>query len=155
MDRTFWEHVESLHPLFERLMEMKPVKISQLPKSLPEKCIYLFSDGVNHLYVGRTRNLRYRLRQHCRPSARQNEAAFAFRLARKKTGKEEPTYAAEGSRVALARDPLFAIAFNDAKARIREMDLRLVEETDPIRQALLEMYVAVLLRTPYNDFETH
>jgi hypothetical protein len=32
------------------------------------------------------------------------------------------------------------------------MDVRYVEETDPQRQALLEIYVAVVLETPYNDF---
>lgn len=35
------------------------------------------------------------------------------------------------------------------------MDLRFVEETDPLRQAFLEIYVAVALNTPHNDFETH
>ena len=35
------------------------------------------------------------------------------------------------------------------------MDLRFVDEADPIRQALLEIYVAVVLGTPYNDFDTH
>lgn len=32
---------------------------------------------------------------------------------------------------------------------------RLLAEPDPLRQALLEIYVSVVLRTPYNDFETH
>jgi hypothetical protein len=35
------------------------------------------------------------------------------------------------------------------------MDLRFVEEWDPTRQALLEIYVSVFLRTKYNDFDTH
>jgi hypothetical protein len=35
------------------------------------------------------------------------------------------------------------------------MELRYVEEPDPLRQALLEIYVAVVLRTPHNNFETH
>jgi hypothetical protein len=35
------------------------------------------------------------------------------------------------------------------------MDLRYVEETDPTRQALLESYAAVVLRTLYDDFDTH
>jgi hypothetical protein len=35
------------------------------------------------------------------------------------------------------------------------MDIRFVEENDPLRQALLEIYAAVALCTPYNDFETH
>jgi hypothetical protein len=52
-------------------------------------------------------------------------------------------------------DPDFAKAFLLAKQRVRGMDLRYVEEVDQLRQALLEIYVAVVLRTPYNDFATH
>ena len=35
------------------------------------------------------------------------------------------------------------------------MDLRYVEAADPLRQALLEIYVSIPLRTLYNDFNTH
>jgi len=35
------------------------------------------------------------------------------------------------------------------------MDGRYVEESDPLRQALLEMYAAIALNTPHNSFETH
>ena len=46
-------------------------------------------------------------------------------------------------------------AFEQAKDRIRQMYVRYVEESDPIRQCLLEIYAAVALDTPYNDFSTH
>ena len=52
-------------------------------------------------------------------------------------------------------NPEFAAAFADAKRRIREMDYRYVEEVDQNKQALLEIYTAVVLNTPYNDFGTH
>jgi hypothetical protein len=52
-------------------------------------------------------------------------------------------------------DPLFAAAFAAAKQRIRGMEYRYVEEADQNRQALLEIYCAVVLATPYNDFGTH
>jgi hypothetical protein len=35
------------------------------------------------------------------------------------------------------------------------MELRFVEESNQRRQALLEIYAAVVLETPYNDFQTH
>ncbi len=155
MDETFKQYVESLHPSFEQLMNMAPVSIAKLPKKLPSKGIYLFSEGDNHLYVGRTQNLRTRLGQHSNPSAPDNQAGFAFKLAREATGFTEASYTSKGSRRDLLADPLFADAFGKAKARIREMDLRFAEETDPVRQALLEIYVAVVLATKYNDFETH
>jgi len=83
-------------------------------------------------------------------------AAFAFRLAREATGNLKATYKkGAGSRMALVADPNFLEAFNTAKARISRMNVRFVEETDPIRQALLEIYVSVVLQSPYNDFDNH
>jgi hypothetical protein len=35
------------------------------------------------------------------------------------------------------------------------MEVRFVEEADPLRQALLEVYAAVALQTPHNDFGDH
>ncbi|MGB3388470.1 MAG: hypothetical protein WBA88_10865 [Pseudaminobacter sp.] len=49
----------------------------------------------------------------------------------------------------------FIREFAAAKTRIRNMNYRYVEETDQTRQALLEIYVATGLDTPYNDFRTH
>jgi hypothetical protein len=42
-----------------------------------------------------------------------------------------------------------------AKQRVRAMNIRFVEEAVPLRQALLEIYVAVALQTPCNDFDTY
>lgn len=33
--------------------------------------------------------------------------------------------------------------------------LLFVREDDPVKQALLEIYVSVVLKTSYNDFDTH
>ena len=155
MHEAFRVYVESLHPSFERLMVMSPLKIDRLPRDLPGECIYLFSEGENHLYVGRTTKLRQRLRQHSIPSAPQNQAGFAFKLACEVTGRTEASYKTKDSRNALCADPSFAEVFRQAKARVRKMDVRFIEEADPLRQDLLEIYVAVVLKTKYNDFETH
>ena len=63
--------------------------------------------------------------------------------------------AGAGSRAGLMLDPAFAAAFVAAKERIRAMEYRYVEETDQSCQPLLEIYCAVVLVTPYNDFGTH
>jgi predicted GIY-YIG superfamily endonuclease len=155
MHEHFKQYVESLDPSFERLMGMSPVKMSAIPKRLPDKCVYLFSEGDQTLYVGRTRRLRQRLRQHSNAGAKHNQAVFAFRLARETTGRLTAAYSVVGSRAALSADASFAEAFARAKSRVRNMDLRFVEESDPLRQALLEIYVSVVLGTKYNDFDTH
>jgi len=155
MHEAFRDYVEALHPSFRRLIEMPPVTIKALPRSAPLQCIYLFSEGEKNLYVGRTRNLRQRMRQHSIPASQHKQAVFAFRLARELTGRLEASYSVEGSRKSLCELPDFALAFTNAKLRVRSMDLRFIEETDPLRQALLEIYVSIVLKTPYNDFNTH
>lgn len=156
MHDAFREYVEALHPSFERLIGMSPVTIKTLPRrNAPLQCVYLFSEGAQHLYVGRTRHLRQRLRQHSIPASQHNQAVFAFRLAREATGRLVAAYSAEGSRAALCTDADFNEAFTKAKERVRSMDVRYVEETDPLRQALLEIYVSIVLKTPYNDWNTH
>ena len=155
MHEAFRVYVESLHPSFEKLMMMSPLKIDRLPRDLPEERISLFSEGEHPFSVGRPTKLRQRLRQHSIPSARQNQAGFAFKLACEVTGRTEASYKTKDSRDALCADPSFAEVFTQAKARVRTMDVRFVAETDPLRQDLLEMYVAVVLKTKYNDFETH
>ena len=147
--------VESLEPSFRRLIDMEPVRYGALPKQIPRSGIYLFSEGTSHLYVGRSRDIRGRLGRHCRLGATHRMAAFAFRLAREATGQLNAAYRKEGSRHALIEDPTFRASFEKAKARIRQMDIRYVAEEDPLCQCILEVYVAVALSTPYNDFETH
>jgi hypothetical protein len=135
---------------------MVPVTIDTLPRDAPSACVYLFSENGRHLYVGRTRKLRQRLRQHSIPSSRHNQAVFAFRLAREATGRLLAAYSGEGRRAALAADDsAFVASFIDAKQRVRKMQVRYVEEADPLRQALLEIYASIVLATPYNDFNTH
>ena len=155
MHPKFAAVVKSLEPKFRLLMRMKPVRYGALPKEMPLCGIYLFSDGKKHLYVGRSRSIRKRLGRHCRQGATYRMGALAFRLAREATGRLKATYRAEGSRAQLMTDPMFSAAFDKAKTRVRKMDIRFVEEADPLRQCVLEVYVAVALGTPYNDFDTH
>lgn len=155
MHETFRAFADTLHPSFERLIAMPPMKIGAIPHEVGDCGIYLFSEGDKHLYAGRTRKLRQRMRNHSLPSSQHNQAVFAFRLAREATGRVEAAYSGEGRRRELVTDQHFNQAFMAAKARVRNMDLRFVEETDPLRQALLEIYVSVVLSTPYNDFNTH
>ena len=123
---------------------------------MPVSGVYLFSEGDRHHYVGRSNRLRKRYFLHCRPGSKHNQASFAFKLTRETVGSLTASYhAGPQSRVGLAKTPNFMVAFAEAKARIREMDYRFVEETDQTRQALLEMYCALALQTPYNDFDTH
>lgn len=155
MHEVFKGYIDSLEPSFQRLMNMEPVTVATLPRETPQAGIYLFSEGDKNLYVGRTNTIKKRLQNHCRPSSGHNSATFAFRLTRQITGMTQATYTAKGSRQELERDPIFSPVFIEQKNRVRNMNVQFVSEPDPMRQALLEMYVAVSLGTPHNDFDNH
>lgn len=155
LDAKFARLVEQLHPSFSALVAMTPVTPLTMPREMPERGIYLLSEGGTHLYVGRTNRIRGRIQNHSRRSGTHNQATFAFRIARRDTGLERATYRPDGSRQDLEKDAVFGPAFVAAKERISRMHLRFVREDEPTRQALLEIYVATVLETPFNDFENH
>lgn len=156
MDQKFRILVETLAPKLECLLAMPPLAYGQLPRTMPKSGVYLFSEGDAHLYVGRSNGLRGRHGRHCRPGATYRQAAFTFRLARETTERTVASYRpGKDSRRGLMDDATFALEFQAAKARIRSMAYRYVEEDDQNRQALLEIYCAVVLGTRYNDFGTH
>ena len=156
MHPTFATLLEGLHPKFEALMSMPPCRYGNLPKAMPTQGVYLFTENGHHLYVGRSNKIRSRYGRHCNPGATHRMAAFAFKLAREATGRMTASYKpGDDSRKGLMLNPEFRAAFEAAKARIREMDFRFVEEADQNAQALLEIYCTLALNAKYNDFNTH
>jgi hypothetical protein len=150
MDPEFAKLTESLMPLCEALRAMSPSH--NIPRKEKIKGVYLFSEGHKHLYVGRSNNIRRRFKEHVSPGSRINDAPFAVLLARESTGIL-PAYSGKNVRMKLALNEAFATAFSKAKVRISSMEFRFVEEGDPVRQTLLEVYCAVVLATRYNKFE--
>jgi hypothetical protein len=137
-------------------MASKPMAVGHRWPRDQVRGVYLFSEGDTHHYVGRTNHVQRRYGLHSRPSAQHNQAVFAFKLARHETGNIKAAYSTgAGSRTSLAADPVFGAVFVDAKARVKRMDFRWIEETDPVRQCLLEVYVAIVLQTAFNDFDNH
>ena len=96
---------------------------------------------------------RDRYAEHVNIGSRQNDAPFAFQLAREELGLKR-SYYGELTRKNLLENPKFVNAFEGAKARIRTYLFRFVEEPDPLCQTLLECYVAITLNTPHNSFGT-
>jgi len=155
LKEVFDSHIKALPILLKTLLEMHPINPISLPQIMPLKGIYLFSENGNHLYVGRTNNIKKRIQNHCRLGASHNQATFAFRVARSDTNQHKASYKTEGLRKQLEDDPIFGPAFIKAKERIRNMELRFVEINDPVLQALFEIYASMILKTPFNDFENH
>jgi hypothetical protein len=153
MHPRFAALTDALAPKLEQLLAMKPLRYGELPLDMPEKGVYLFSSGRKHLYVGRSNVLRKRYYRHFNS---RYGATFAFLLARNETGRHKRSYKkGTDSRESLLDDHIFGKAIVSAKLKMRTMNFRYVEETDQVRQTLLEVYSAVVLKTPFNDFGTH
>ena len=157
LNPRFLPHLERLEPSLYRLLAMAPIVQGTFPSDAPRRGVYVFSEpALGHLYVGRSNDIPGRYGRHCKPGATHRMAAFAFRLAREETGRIKPSYRpGADSRKGLIADPAFLDSFDRAKARIRAMEFRYVEENDPVTQCLLEVYAATVLQTPYNDFDNH
>jgi hypothetical protein len=153
MDEKFKNLIENLPNKYNDLMLMSPLTVDKVPSDCPVGGVYLFTENGVHLYVGRTkRSIRERMKYHF---CKADDCPFAWRLAREQTGKTQASYKTKDSRKDLLTQPDFRIAYDQAKARIRKMEVRYVGEPDPLKQALLEIYVAVVSGAKYNDFDTH
>ncbi|MEW9807026.1 GIY-YIG nuclease family protein [Mesorhizobium marinum] len=155
MHEEFLRFTDNLASKFEALVGQTPATNGVLPASFRGSGVYLFSENGKRLYVGRTRDVRKRYGEHTRPSSGDKKAPFAFKLARHATGFITSNYRpGEMSRAGLMLNRVFALAFSESLERVRNMEFRFIEEVDPTRQCLLEIYVSVVCRTPYNDFNT-
>lgn len=153
MNKQFNAYVQRLPILAKQLQESPPLELTEI-SSLHRPGVYSFSESGRVIYLGRTKNFKKRHTNHCGPSSDHNAASFAFLLARRETDRVKASYKKEGSRKALMGDPIFLKAFNDAKARIRNMDVRFVEVPDPNLQYLLELYASMEFMSEHNSFKT-
>jgi hypothetical protein len=149
----FKKLTDGLHEKYLQLISMPPVTIDTAPRDTPKGGVYLFSEDGKFLYAGRTKkSIRDRLKEHVGSAP---DCPFAWRLARKATGNTKASYQPTGSRKHLLSQPKFQDAYKLEKQRIRRMQVRYVGEIDPLKQALLEIYVAIATQAEFNDFGTH
>jgi len=155
-------------PAFQSAIAKMPVYLQQLEKcepidmdtraernalrrKLPDtEGIYVLYEHGKPMYVGRSDNFADRLLEHGRPSGDSETATFAFNIA-----KEEFPAPSSLSRKDLQSVPEFQTLFMAAKERVRKMRVRVVGVKDPIEQTILEVYVHLVLDTPFNSFENH
>lgn len=122
-----------------------------LDNKLPGKAgIYVFYEQTRPMYVGRSDNLKQRLLDHGLFSGGSGTATFAFNLAKEVLLEDN-----QMTRQELMRDEWFRVEFEASADRVKRMDVRAVEITDAIEQTIFEVYAAVTLGTPYNNFNNH
>ncbi|MEI9891180.1 MAG: hypothetical protein WDN45_11990 [Caulobacteraceae bacterium] len=151
LNEKYRRHCDKAPGLFSELMSSPAVSLegNAFPAS---PAIYVFLFNGEPVHVGRTRNLRQRLKGHVTNS--HYSASFAFKRARSDTGMKASYKKGEG-RGALLENPIFAAAFAKALAEVRGMTVRHLVVNDPIDQYLLELYAALELDTSLTEFDTH
>ena len=154
-----WESVAHMMPLCLSSLKSDVLRNRDSLGELPEQGIYVFYLGNAPMYVGRTDRMRQRLLEHGRPSSTHNAATLAFAMAVRLA--ESQGLDIDGfPRNELQRDPEFKKWFDATKATVRSMNIRVVEVTNPIEQAVFEVYAALELGTTrqhggFNDFANH
>jgi predicted GIY-YIG superfamily endonuclease len=148
----FRESVRKMPKLLRSLEESEAIEIAEVTSTIPKSGVYVFYENSRPIYVGRSNNMRTRLRQHGRESSGHNQATFAFMLAKEQMKVDKKASITRGQ---LEQAPGFKKAFYEARRRVREMKIRFIPIDDQIDQALFEIYAALALGTPYNDFGTH
>jgi|GEM_PF-790053 len=154
---TFAAYASALPNLLGRLQDCEPATRLELSGRIAKEApgVYVFYDWHDQpQYVGRTRDLRRRLGEHGRDSSSHYSASFAFLRARKVA--ESNGHDLRGfSRKELAHEhEAFRDFFASSKMTVAEMTVRWVVVEDAVTQALLEVYAALELGTPFNSFET-
>jgi len=155
MKGKFKEIVDKFPGLLEELENSQSFTRDEL-KSTLDQGIYIFYEHDHPLYVGRSgREGRFKTRilEHSRPSSGHNKATFAFLIAKKET--VSMGIDTEKSRDDLQDEQEFVKLYTKAKERVSKMRLRVIENNDPIVQTLFEVYAALELNTPYNEWGTH
>jgi hypothetical protein len=113
---------------------------------------YVLVDSGQPIYVGISRGVIGRLRQHvCGKS--HFDASLAFQVAMKRHPDQT---IANLTRSEAMDDPLFGTSFAEAQSYIRSLQVATVAIENPLELYIFEAYCAIELDThQWNSFETH
>lgn len=118
------------------------------------KGVYVFFEDDVPVYVGKTDNLVRRLSEHAREGSKNNDANFAFKIA-KLEWFEQNKLEEKITRKFLDQLPEFSSTFKKAKSRVGNMTMKYVPIDDPYEQYLFEFFAALHFKTKYNEFKNH
>ncbi len=139
----------------QSLLEQPLIAIDNIGiTQVPQKGVYVFFEGDNPIYVGRSNRLKKRLKEHSQKGADRYSATLAFRIAKQNTStlqKKERRQTNEQ----LMKNRDFVEEFEAVKDRIARAKIRFIEIEDQVEQAMFEIYAHLALKTRYNDFGTH
>jgi len=145
MNKEFSEIISKFSILMEELNNSSFIRKDELG-NLPKQGIYVFYNekGIA-LYVGRSKRLGARLKEHGQPSSGHTSATFAFNNA-KRIAKERGLNI-DRRRRDLESDLAFSKLYQQEKDRVSKMQIKVIGIEDPIVRTLFEVYVHLELKT--------
>lgn len=109
---------------------------------------YVLLENRKPIYVGISRSVLQRLRQHVRGSTH-FDASLAYRIAAKRAPHKD-------TRSIAMENEDFKMEFNRAKEYLRSLNVAYVQITNPLVLYVFEPYCAMYFNTSeWNTFETH
>ena len=151
MNARFREVVDRMERLLEELRCSDLLTWDDL-RRVPQQGVYVFYEGDTPIYVGRSRRMRKRIREHGATSSRHESATFAFKLLRHAI-REPDGHSSKHTRPELQEK--YASQYAAQRERVRNMRFRVVEIEDPLVQTVFETYAILALNTTdYNTFHT-
>ena len=143
----FEDIMPGMKGLLDKLTESPGLRYESWRK-VPKEGIYVFYEDGQALYVGRAGKgtIWKRLRDHSNPGSKASQTPLAVRLVKDCIGKETKGLTAKKI------GETYPSEFMDQKDRVRNMEVRAVEITDCTTRAAFEIFSALALGTPYNDF---
>ncbi len=118
----FEDAVAQMPALLDALRSAAKHRVADHPAVPNTPGIYLFSDADKPIYVGQSRKLRTRLRQHTGATNRQNQASFAFNLAKREALADKVDVKRPRADLELAA--AFVPHFDKARAAVAAMDVQ-------------------------------
>ncbi|TVY01492.1 GIY-YIG nuclease family protein [Paenibacillus cremeus] len=131
------------------------IKQLKLPFESDFKGLYVFYENDKAIYVGISKNVLKRLRQHVK-CEKQSESSFAYLLTLEHAKQNNITIPV-GTREERMNSKEFYELFNSTvRARLLDMKVKFIEINCDVSLYLSEVYFAMELNTDkFNSFETH
>jgi hypothetical protein len=127
----------------------------ELPYKDDFKGLYVFYEDDKPIYVGISKNVLKRIRQHVK-CEKQNESSFAYLLTIEHTKQNSITIPVGTREERMVSEEFFGLFNLTVRTRILKMKVKFIEIKCDVSFYLSEVYFAMQLNTDmFNSFETH
>ncbi len=152
----FNKHVDNANYLLQSLIKSERYIVSKCPKfEQKTPAIYVFYKDGEAVYVGRTRNLYQRLKDHTRKN--RFSASFALKNTRIMHKKTKAYGNTSDPNKMTSKDIVetYAETFQNEVEKIKLMEFCFIKVKDPLDQYILELLATLHFKLPTDGFDTH